>query len=106
MNDKSIIGFNLSLVRIMQLSRGLDPHNSLQNSDSKLNANRICETPIYLLLFKSQIKGAKKKWVRKEPFFIIFNLSEWGCVFLNEIHVKKERRVFDHKNNNSQNQIT
>ena len=28
----------------MQLSRGLDPHNSSQNSDSKLNANRICET--------------------------------------------------------------
>ena len=28
---------------IMQLSRGLDPHNSSQNSDSKLNANRICE---------------------------------------------------------------
>ena len=29
---------DLSLVRIMQLSRGLDPDYSSQNSDSKVNA--------------------------------------------------------------------
>ena len=40
---KTIIA-DLFLVRIMQLSRGLDPHYSSQNSDSKVNANRICET--------------------------------------------------------------
>ena len=40
---KTIIA-DLSLVRIMQLSRGLDPDYSSQNSDSKVNANRICET--------------------------------------------------------------
>ena len=42
-NIKTIIA-DLSLLRIMQLSRGLDPHYSSQNNDSKVNANRICET--------------------------------------------------------------
>ena len=35
---KTIVA-DLSLVRIMQLSRGLNPHYSSQNSDSKVNAN-------------------------------------------------------------------
>ena len=42
-NIKTIIA-DLSLLRIMQLSGGLDPHYSSQNIDSKVNANRICET--------------------------------------------------------------
>ena len=41
---KNIIIADLSLLRIMQLSGGLDPHYSSQNIDSKVNANRICET--------------------------------------------------------------
>ena len=90
----------------MQLSRGLDPHNSSQNSDSKLNANRICETQYNFHSSRTKLKVLRKNETGKDFFFIVFNLSKRGCAFPNEIHVKKERRVFDHKNNNLKNQIT
>ena len=72
----------------MQLSRGLDLHNSLQNSDSKLTAKIRCETQYPL-----RTKGAKKKCVRQELFSIIFNLLKCGCVFLNKCHFKKGRGI-------------
>ena len=56
----------------MQLSRGLDLHNSLQNSDSKLTAKRRCETQYNFNSLRT--KGAKKKCVRQELFSVIFNL--------------------------------
>ena len=59
----------------MQLSRGLDLHiKSLENSDSKLTANRRCETQYNF--HSSRTKGAKKKCVTQELFSIIFDLSK------------------------------
>ena len=74
--------------RIMQLSRGLDPHNSSQNSDFKLNANRICDTQYNFHSSRTKLKFIKVRL----------------CIF--KWILCKKREFFDHKHNNLKNQIT
>ena len=99
---------DLSLVRIMQLSRGLDLHiNTSQNSESKRTANRRCETKYNF--HSSRTKGAKKKCLRQELLPLIFDLSKWGCVFLLNFISRKEGCCcccsFYHKNSKLNNQL-